>query len=118
MNLLADLLTIFFLIVGIAFMLIGAIGIVRLPDVYHRLHAASKCATLGLAGLLIAAVFHIGTLPVVTKAFVTLVFACVAVPVGSHILGKAALRDRDPLWTGTLSDEWSEDNPTQADIHP
>ncbi|QDU71574.1 monovalent cation/H(+) antiporter subunit G [Mucisphaera calidilacus] len=101
-----DLLTLFFLLIGLGFMLIGAIGIVRLPDTYHRLHAASKCATLGLAGMLFAAVFNIGTLAVVTKAVVTLVFACVAVPVGSHILAKAALLDRAPMWTGTLDNEW------------
>ncbi|MEQ9461458.1 MAG: monovalent cation/H(+) antiporter subunit G [Phycisphaeraceae bacterium] len=112
MSYFTDALTLLTLLIGMAFMLIGAIGIVRLPDTYHRLHAASKCATLGLAGLLLASVFHIGTLAVVTKAIVTLVFACVAVPVGSHILAKAALLDRAPLWEGTLSDEWSEDQPS------
>lgn len=109
MGYVTDALALISLIIGMAFMLIGAIGIVRLPDGYHRLHAASKCATLGLAGLLFAALFHIGTLAVATKAIVTLVFACVAVPVGSHILAKAALLDRAPLWEGTLSDEWTED---------
>lgn len=108
-DILTDAMTLFSLIVGLSFMFIGALGIVRLPDSYHRLHAASKCATLGLAGMLFAAVFHIGTLTIITKAVVTLVFACVAVPVGSHILAKAALLDRAPMWSGTRANEWLED---------
>ena len=47
-----DTVTVVFLVAGLAFMLVGVLGIVRLPDAYHRLHASSKCTTLGLMGLL------------------------------------------------------------------
>lgn len=104
-----NLLACFFLLAGLFFMLVGAIGIIRLPDTYNRLHAASKCSTLGLLGLLLAALFHLGTIAVVTKVFITVLFAFVATPVGSHILAKAAHHDRAPKWEGTLSDELEED---------
>ncbi|MFP4145428.1 MAG: monovalent cation/H(+) antiporter subunit G [Phycisphaeraceae bacterium] len=108
MSLVMDILATLLLLGGLFFMLAGAVGIVRLPDTYHRLHAISKCSSLGLLGLLLAAVVSIGTLSVLTKAVLTLVFAFVATPVGSHILAKAALSDRAPRWSGTLSDEWEE----------
>jgi len=98
-----------FLLAGLFFMLVGAIGIVRFPDAYNRLHASSKCSTLGLLGLLLAAVCHLLTLGILTKALITILFAFVALPVGSHILAKAAHLDRLKQWEKTLSDELEED---------
>jgi len=106
-----DILAGLFLIAGLFFMLVGAVGIVRFPDAYNRLHASSKCSTLGLVGLLLGAIFHIGTLAVTTKALLTILFAFVATPVGSHILAKAAHIDKMKQWPGTLSDELAEDYP-------
>ncbi len=105
----ADLLSAIALLGGLFFMLVGAIGVVRLPDAYNRIHAASKCVTLGLTGMLIAACFHLGTMPVVSKALVTIVFTLVATPMGSHLLAKAAHHGRAPQWDHTLSDELAED---------
>ncbi len=105
MNLLLDALSILLLLFGLVFMLVGAVGVVRLPDAYHRLHAASKCSTLGLLGLLLAAVVHLNTVDVVTKSALIIVFTFIAAPVGSHILAKAAHRVGLEQWSGTLSDE-------------
>ena len=109
MQLIFDILAIFFLLGGVFFMLVGAIGVVRLPDAYHRLHAASKCSTLGLMGLVLAAMLHVGTLDVITKSIAVILFAFAATPVGSHMLAKAAHRDNAEQWKGTLSDELAED---------
>lgn len=94
---------------GMFFMFVGAVGIVRLPDTYNRLHAASKCSTLGLLGLILAAMLHLGTLPILTKGALAVLFAFVAMPVGSHMLAKAALLVRTPQWKGTLADEHDQD---------
>ena len=48
MDTVRDVITVILLGSGLSFMLIGAWGVVRLPDAYHRLHASSKCSTLGL----------------------------------------------------------------------
>lgn len=109
-QLILDTLAIFFLIAGLFFMLVGAVGVFRLPDVYHRLHAASKCSTLGMMGLVLAASLHIGTPDVIAKSIAVVLFIFVSNPVGSHILAKAAHRDKAPQWKGTLSDELAEDN--------
>lgn len=111
-----EILAIISLLFGLFFMLVGAVGVVRMPDMYLRMHAMSKCSTLGLLGLLLAAVFHLGTLGVATKAAMTILFAFVATPVGSHILAKAALHDRAPQWPGTLSDEHREHPPAAGPL--
>lgn len=108
-QLILDTLAIFFLIAGLFFMLVGAIGVLRLPDAYNRLHAASKCSTLGTMGLLAAACLHLGTGDVVAKSIAFILFVFVSTPVGSHMLAKAAHRDKAPQWDGTLSDELAND---------
>ena len=72
MDTVRDVVTVFLLGSGLSFMLIGAWGVVRLPDAYHRLHASSKCSTLGLFGMLAGAVVHIGTADALIKAALTL----------------------------------------------
>lgn len=109
LQLVLDTLAIFFLLGGLFFMLVGAIGIVRLPDVFHRLHAASKCSTLGMMGLCMAACLHVGTADVIAKSIALILFVFVSTPVGSHMLAKAAHRDKAKQWDGTLSDELAED---------
>ncbi|MEM6750186.1 MAG: monovalent cation/H(+) antiporter subunit G [Planctomycetota bacterium] len=105
---LVDGVAIAFALGGLFFMIVGAVGIVRLPDVYHRIHSASKCTTLGLLGLLIAAALFVGTAEVLLKGLLTMAFIFVAAPIGSHVLAKAAHRDGAPTWSGTLSDDLDE----------
>ena len=118
MSMLLDTVAAIFVIIGLFFFIVAALGIVRMPDTYHRLHAASKSATLGLMGLLIGVTLHLGSAEVGAKALAVLAFAFVAGPIGSHLLAKAALRaDRDTrgsrekcgLWDQTLSDDHLED---------
>lgn len=114
MSALADLIAAGCLLFGLFFMFVGAFGIVRLPDTFLRLHAASKCSTLGLIGLLLGITFHLGTGGVAAKALATLVFAFVATPIGSHLLAKAALRRHQPKWDRTVGDEHAEDGMPNA----
>jgi len=109
MALIRDILAFIFLVGGLAFMFLGVVGIVRFPDMYQRLHASTKCATLGLMGLLLGAVCQMGTMAVATKSLLVILFAFVANPVGSHILAKAAHTDGLIQWGKTLSDELAED---------
>ena len=103
-----DAFALFCLAVGLFFMLVGAIGAVRMPDGYNRLHAATKCSTLGLLGLLLAAVFHLGEPGVLLRAILTMIFVFVSNPVGAHLLAKAALAVKTPQWSGTISDDHAE----------
>lgn len=110
-----DILAIGLLAFGLFFMSVGALGLVRLPDFYNRMHAATKCVTLGITGLLIGAgilfATHEGASPlnVVITVLLVVTFQFIANPVGGHLLSKAAHLDRCPSWSKTLDDELSED---------
>ena len=114
-DLLLNILTVFFLAFGIFFMMVGAVGLVRLPDVYHRMHAATKGVTLGISGMMIAAAFaasNAGIVPpyqIIATVTVVIMFQFVANPVGAHMLAKAAHLDGAPTWKGTKGDELRED---------
>ena len=85
----------FFLAAGGLFGLIGAIGLVRLPDFFMRLHAPTKATTLGVGGALIASMLYfIGSgRPVVHELLITL-FLFLTAPVSALMLAKAALHLR------------------------
>jgi len=106
-----DLITVAFIICGVFFMFLAALGLVRMPDVYHRMHAATKGVTLGVVGLLIAGALALSTHPdanivnIVTKVVLVITFQFIANPVGAHMLAKAAKADNAPIWSGNLSDE-------------
>jgi multicomponent K+:H+ antiporter subunit G len=85
----------FFLVVGGLFVLLGAVGLARLPDFFMRLHAPTKAATLGVGGMLVAAILDgaaMGT-PGVRELLIAL-FIFVAAPVSAQLLAKAALHLR------------------------
>lgn len=115
-NAILNLVAIGFLLVGLFFMFVGALGVWRMPDLYGRLHANTKCLTLGLIGLLVAAMLHMSMqedvpmVGVVTRGVLAIVFQFVAAPVGAHILSRAAHLDQAPMAEETLSDELAEDS--------
>ena len=127
---LVNLLTIAALAFGLFFLFIGALGIWRLPDVFNRMHAGSKCLTLGVSGALLAAVLHFATLyaspetrpegtagkstwvligGAAVKAALVILFQYTTAPVGAHMLARAAHVDGADKWKGTMGDELEED---------
>ena len=93
------------LVAGTGFMVLGAIGALRLPDLYMRMHAATKAPSLGAGLLLIAAAVHFGDMTVTTRAAFTILFIFLTVPVAAHTLGRAAYLNRVERWQGTVIDE-------------
>lgn len=77
-------------LVGAVFGLLAAIGVLRLPDLYTRLHAASKAGVVG-AGLILVAVAAISTDgPVALRAGLGIVFLLLSTPIAAHLLARAA----------------------------
>jgi multicomponent Na+:H+ antiporter subunit G len=79
--------------VGVFFMFVSAMGVLRLRDFYQRVHAPTKAATLGLTFLLIAVAMNVRETTVVTKAVLALLFIGATAPVGAHLLSRAAYRN-------------------------
>jgi multicomponent Na+:H+ antiporter subunit G len=101
-----DLLAASLLVVGSALMLLAAVGIVRLPDLFTRMHAATKPATLGTGLLMIAVALHFGELGIATRALLVVPFFALTIPIGAHMIGRAAYLLGVPMWEGTIIDEW------------
>ena len=93
------------LVIGAFLMFLTGVGLVRMPDIFTRMHAATKSASLGVALLLLAAALFFQETMVVTKAVVTIAFIFLTAPVAASLLGRAAYARRTPLWEHSVLDE-------------
>jgi multicomponent Na+:H+ antiporter subunit G len=91
--LLTDAIEVIAVVVGVFFMFVSALGVLRLRDFYQRVHAPTKAATLGLTFLLVAVALNVRETTVVTKAVLALLFIGATAPVGAHLLARAAYRN-------------------------
>ena len=98
--------------IGLAFDLFGTIGLVRLPDVYNRVQAATKCVTLGtcfiLVGVAIWAVGE-GLGGMCVKALICAGFVLLTSPVGAHAVARGAHVSGVQLWEGSIMDRYKDD---------
>lgn len=100
-----DGLTAALLLLGSAFMLLAAVGLVRMPDLFTRMQPATKAATLGVGFAMVAVALHFGDVGVTTRALAAVAFVVLTAPVAGHVIGRAAYRVGVPLWEGTIVDE-------------
>jgi multicomponent Na+:H+ antiporter subunit G len=83
---------------GAFFLLVGSIGVVRLPDFYSRSHATGKSDTLGVMLTLFGLALHEGITVSDAKLLAVIVFVALASPVGTHALARAAYRTGLEPW--------------------
>lgn len=103
---LIDILVAALLIIGTFFMVVAGIGIVRMPDVFLRLSATTKAATLGIVCMLGAAALYFGDVAVALRTLAIALFLIVTTPIAAHMIGRAAsVRPGACLWEGTVLDE-------------
>lgn len=75
---------------GSFFLMVAAIGLLRMPDLYTRMHAATKAPTLGVSLLLIGAACFFHSLVVFGIVLVVIVFTIMTTPVSAHLLAQSA----------------------------
>ena len=102
-------LALIFLWLGVLFVLLGALGLARFPDIYNRMQAATKCVTLGVCGIMFGVFLRCGFNALGIKALVCAVFVLLTVPVSSHALARGSLIAKVKLWKGTVKDQFTED---------
>ena len=95
------------ILIGAFFALAASIGILRLPDLYTRMHAASKAGTLGSGVMLIALALYADDHATVTRALAGVVFFLLTAPISAHLLAKAAYAAGYRLWSGSVHDDMS-----------
>ncbi|MBY3036135.1 monovalent cation/H(+) antiporter subunit G [Rhizobium leguminosarum] len=93
------------LIAGAFFALAAAIGLVRLPDLYTRMHSASKAGTVGSGLLLLAAGLYSEDPAILARALAGFVFFLLTAPVSAHLLARAAHRSGYDLGALSVRDD-------------
>ena len=93
------------IVIGAVFMLLAAVGVVRMPDVYMRMHSSTKSATFGVSFVMAGAALYFGDLAIAVRALAVVIFFFITAPVAAHLIGRAAYVSGVPLWSGTLGDD-------------
>lgn len=92
-------------IAGATLALIAAVGVLRMPDVFMRMQASTKAATLGLGCLLAGLAIQQPQFSVIVRAGSIGAFVMLTTAVAAHVIARAAAISGAPLWKGTLIDE-------------
>lgn len=84
--------------IGTFFFIVASLGILRMPDIYTRLHVATKAGTVGLGFLLLAVAIYFSDVAATSRAIGAIFFIFLTSPVASHLLGKAMLKKDYKFW--------------------
>ncbi len=113
-----DLISVIFLVAGALFILIASIGLLRMPDIYIRLHATTKSASLGILLIFAGTALAFGSLALWIKAVISVVFIFITVPIATHVIGRVAHSMGIPQWHKTSKDDLQEDELKDASKQP
>ena len=92
------------LLIGLFFFTVGTIGLLRMPDIYTRMHASTKCDTLGVSLILLGIIINLGFTFLSLKIFLIIIFIWITNPTAAHAIGRAAFdtheisKTKIPLW--------------------
>ena len=93
------------IVIGAFFILIAGLGLVRMPDLFLRMSASTKAATLGVGCTLLGVAFFFGDFVTFIRAGAIIIFLLLTAPVAAHLIGRAAYQDGVPLWKETQFDD-------------
>ncbi len=101
---LLELVASLFLLAGLFFFIVGTIGLLRMPDVYTRMHASTKCDTLGVSLIMVGTILGNGFNFLSLKLVLIVVFIWLTTPTAAHAIARAAFdtheisRTEIPFW--------------------
>jgi multicomponent Na+:H+ antiporter subunit G len=84
-------------VAGAFFCFVAGVGVLRLRDVFARMHAATKAGTVGLGLVCLAAMVEAETWQQMIEPLFVFLFMIASAPVGAHLIGRAAFRTRVAL---------------------
>ena len=87
----------------------ASLGVIRFPDFYSRMHAATKAGAFGATLLLLAAAIHFGNVRAIVTCTLIIIFFYLTTPVAAQTLSQAAYRRGVALWSKTKRDQLAED---------
>lgn len=97
------------MILGAFFAFVAALGVIRFPDFYTRMHAATKAGAFGAALLLLSAALHFGSIRASLMALFIIIFFYLTTPVAAQTLAQAAYRCGVARWSKIGRDDLAED---------
>ena len=103
-----------FVVIGLAFNVLGCIGMIRLPDMYNRLQAATKCVTMGTCMVMIGVMISSGFLQsaqLSVRCIICMVFILITAPTAAHALAHGAYSFGVRLWEKSVVNRYEEDFP-------
>jgi multicomponent Na+:H+ antiporter subunit G len=100
---------VFIIAVGVLFDILGCLGLVRLPDVYNRLQAATKSVTLGTCMILFGTFLEFGFTSGGIKALICIIFVLLTSPTAAHALSRGSHISGFKLWEGSKMDKLEEE---------
>lgn len=103
---LLNLLTAFFFLLGSLLILIAAIGIIRMPDLYTQMHAATKAPTLGILFIMLGVGIYFHLLSIWGTISIIILFTFITAPVASHLLAKNAYSQGEPFFNPSQRDDY------------
>lgn len=106
----SDTIGIVILIIGTLFNVFGCIGLIRFPDIYNRLQAGTKCVTLGTSLVLLGVMIIAGSMPIITKCLICMIFVLITSPTAAHALALGAHASGVKLWEKSVVDKFAEDH--------
>lgn len=101
-------------IIGAFFALVASVGLIRLPDIYSRMHAASKAGTVGSGLMMIALACTAGDSGTAIRALAGVFFFILTAPIAAHLLARAAYKVGYRLWDKSVIDDMSEGRKKQT----
>jgi multicomponent Na+:H+ antiporter subunit G len=111
---LKDVVVVVLALCGLFFSLSGAVGLVRMPDLYCRIQCSSKNVTMGALPLLLAVVVEKGVVSAFGSRALLVAFLLFAInPLSAHALARAAYRTGIPMWPGAVVDQARSDRGEQ-----
>ena len=110
-----DILVSFLLIFGAILSAIGALGLVRMPDVLIRMHSATKIGTLACGLIVAGTIIYTADGSTTVKGILIILFILLTAPIASHMIGRATVSTGVPLWIGKrMMTSEEDDYPTET----
>lgn len=105
-----DLIGKIFIGIGLFFDFFGCLGLIRLPDIYNRLQAATKCVTFGTCSILFGVFLMVGFTPTGIKSLLCILFLVITTPAGAHAIARGSQKADVSLWKESAINQYEKDN--------
>lgn len=106
MNIWIEIVSSALILLGVLFIVISGVGLIRLPDFYIRISAITKAITLGITLILIGIGVYFNDIIISSKIIMIITFMAITAPVSAHIIARAAIKNKVPFWEKTLLKEF------------